>query len=159
MEAMCAVAVAALLVTLFASVFTGTLERSRVDAAVRELATEMREARSQAITRGWEFRIVGYRDGAADGPENQYRALGRQSSAVDWPAEDTDAFESETQMAGSWTDLASKYPGVAVAAGSERFELTFDSRGTAAGGGALSVNGHGSTKTLTVSVSGSVKVE
>lgn len=160
LEALCAIAIGILLLTIFVSIFLGTLERSRVDAAMREVVSDVRELRSQAITKGWQYRVVGYRDGSTGNHPNEYRVFGRRSSAVAWPNEDGPAFETATQMAGSWTNLAEKYPGVTVSSAASRFEVSFDSRGTAPGASAVTVTGHdGRTKTLTVSVTGSVKIE
>jgi Tfp pilus assembly protein FimT len=114
--------------------FAAVMERSRLNAALRTVMNDVREARVEATTSGWQYQIVGYASGN-DGRANQYRMLGRRSTAVAWPDEDSPAFTSDTQLAGPWVDMGYLFTGVHLepnnAADDPRFELTFDARGAA----------------------------
>jgi len=141
----------------------GILQRSRLDAAVRHMVADLHDARSQAITTGWEYRIVGFDSGSSLNA-NQYRLLARNSSSASWPADDAAPMLSSTQYAGSWVRIDSMYPGVNLDYTSPRFELTFDSRGTAAGAAAnfnpLRLIGHdGDEARVQVSVVGGITVQ
>jgi type IV fimbrial biogenesis protein FimT len=163
-EALFVIALGTLIMALAVPSFVEILAKSRHGSAVRRLVTDVREARSQAITTGWEYRVIGYDAGASSSRHNQYRVLARRSTAVDWPDEDVEPFASETQIAGRWVDLASDYPGVGVDASATRFEVTFDSRGTApdaedAFNPLRLVADDGLSSSLTVSVVGGIRVE
>jgi type IV fimbrial biogenesis protein FimT len=162
LELLCALAVAAIAMAIVMPAFRSIMQRSRRDAAVRQVVLDVREARAQAITTGWEYRIVGYGADEDSSLRNQYRILARRSTAVAWPDESASPFESATQKAEGWKNIATEYPGVNLEAGDERFELTFDARGTSAAGAfnPLTVTGHdGSSKSLTVSLVGAVTVQ
>ena len=144
--------------------FATMLQRMRVDGAVRDIVSDVRDARAKAINTGWEYRVVGYR-AASPGPfRNHYRVMARSSPAVTWPADNVDAFESSTQIAERWVEVGSRHPGVSLKFRRPRFNITFDSRGaapTAAGSfNPLEIIGEGGqTTTLAVSVVGSVTID
>src|SRR6185295_1181769 len=112
----------------------------------------------------WEYRVVGYTTKSTGLHASQYRVLGRQSSAVAWPAENAAPFASDTQRAKGWVDVGSQYPGVLLDGPDADFLVTFDSRGTAAGAGAtfnpVQVLGkNGLTTSITVSVVGGIRAD
>jgi prepilin-type N-terminal cleavage/methylation domain-containing protein len=113
--------------------FLAFTQRSKLDAAVRQIVEDVREARSRASLRGWQYRIYGFNYGAASAYKNQYRLMGRSSSAVAWPAETANPFQTATQMAGVWTNMNTTYPGVRInpADGTLHFWVAFDARGVA----------------------------
>jgi prepilin-type N-terminal cleavage/methylation domain-containing protein len=139
------------------------LHRSRLDAAVRHVVADLHDARSRAITTGWEYRIVGFDTGSVTN-RNQYRLLGRATGSVSWPADTSAPLISSTQYAGSWVSLESMYRGVNLDYTAPRFEITFDSRGTAGAAAAtfnpLRVVGRdGDQAQIRVSVVGGITVQ
>jgi prepilin-type N-terminal cleavage/methylation domain-containing protein len=113
--------------------FQALLQRSQLDAAVRQVMSNVREAQSRATLTGWQYRLVGYDIDAGNGFQNQYRVIGRSSSAVAWPAETGPNFSSATQMAGAWIDVNRMFPDVKLdtADATTRFYVSYDSRGVA----------------------------
>jgi prepilin-type N-terminal cleavage/methylation domain-containing protein len=144
--------------------FLTTLRSARLDAAVRQFTTDVREARSQATLTGWQYRLAGYNVGGSGTYKNQYRLVGRSSGAVAWPDDTGPSFQSATQGVGPWVDFNRLYPGVRLnlADGTPRFYASFDARGVA-----FELNSHpfqltaetGATRTVTVSAAGSVRVQ
>jgi prepilin-type N-terminal cleavage/methylation domain-containing protein len=166
-EIIVAVAIGGLVVAIAIPSFTTVLEHSRLDAASRQLSSALWNAHSKAVATGWEYKLFGFGNASTDARRNQYRLLGRRSSATAWPG-DTDApFSSTTQSAGPWTDLSMLSRGIQLLPGgtgtNARFEIAFNSRG------ALSVNTgdfspfrlqvKDSSRLIRVSVVGGVTVE
>ncbi len=156
--------------------FFTMLQRSQLDAGVRQIMTDVREAQSKATLTGWQMRLIGFNYGSTDPKKNQYRLIGRSSSAVAWPAATVNPFGSVgtgTQMAGTWIDVNRQYPGVRFnpASASPNFYVSFDSRGVAfewnAGIGACGVppcwmeivHESGAKKQLSVTTAGSVRIQ
>lgn len=165
-EMMIVVTLGALLLLIGTAGMSTALTNARHDGAVRQVISDVRDARSRAITTGWEIRLVGFGAGATGDRANQYRVLGRQSSAVAWPSATGASFESATQLAGDWTDIGSTWPGVDLAATTvdQSFQVTFDSRGAAPSAAVefnpvALVNQHGDTKSLTVTTIGAIRLE
>jgi len=163
-EMMVVIALAAILMAFAVPAFVQTYDRMHHDAAVRRLASDVREARSKAIAMGWEYRIVGYRGDATSARKNQYRVLARKSGAVAWPDEEAATFVSDTQRASNWINVAEDYPNVDIEAGVSRFEVTFDSRGAAPDAPAdfnpvRVVHKTGLESEITVSVVGGVRIQ
>ena len=113
--------------------FTATLQNSRLDAAARQIAGDIREARAKATLTGWQYRLVGFNVGGGQAAKNQYRLLGRSSGAVAWPADSSGSFQSATQMAGAWINFNQLYQGVSLnpANSSPSFYVSFNSQGVA----------------------------
>jgi Tfp pilus assembly protein FimT len=113
--------------------FYSMLQRSQLDAAVRQVTSDVREARSRATLAGWQYRLLGFDNDSASPYKNQYRLLGRSSTAVAWPADTVAAFTSATQMAGTWIDVNELYPGVRLdtSDATNRFYVSFNSQGGA----------------------------
>ena len=142
--------------------FSNVMRSARLNGAVRQLVSDVREVRSQAVATGWDYRIVGYRDAEASF-SNQYRVVARRSSAS-WPSDSAAPFRSDTQIAERWIDLASFHPGVTFSSSDPRFQVTFDSRGVSTDA-ATSFNplqmigADGESRSLNVSLIGRVTSE
>ena len=131
-ELVAAVAVLAILVGVATPNFLTMMRRSQVDAASRQLLTDVRLARSLAIAQGWEYKIFGFNAGAASPFANQYRFLARANNTIDWTAFEVAApFQNATQIAGPWFNMNNEYPGARINLGdvSPRFWVAFNSRG------------------------------
>lgn len=175
-EIVMGVVILAVLAGIAIPAFYTMLKRSQLDAGVRQLMSDVREAQSKASLTGWQVRLIGFNSGSADAKKNQYRLVGRSSSAVAWPVATVDSFGSVgtgTQMAGAWTDVNRQFPGVRLnpASASPNFYVSFDSRGVAfewnAGIGACGippcwmdiVHDSGAKKQLSVTTAGSVRIQ
>jgi prepilin-type N-terminal cleavage/methylation domain-containing protein len=146
--------------------FLAYTQRSKLDAAVRQIVEDVRQARSRASLRGWQYRIYGFNYGAASAYKNQYRLMGRSSGTVAWPADSAGSFENATQMAGEWINVNTTYPGVRINPldGTLHFWVAFDARGVA-----IDVDDSfkplqvthqtGGTKTVSVTTAGSVRIQ
>jgi prepilin-type N-terminal cleavage/methylation domain-containing protein len=161
-ELLVALTIGGFILALALPAFMTTVRRSRLAAAARQVATDLREARSQAITSGWEYRLVGY-DATSSTRRNQYRCLGRSSAAGAWPDIDSAPFRSTTQYASAWTDIGSAFPGVGLQSADAGFEVTFDARGAAPAAdddfNPLTVSGTIGSATVTVAMSGSIRID
>lgn len=123
-------AVGTALMALAMPTFNTVIRDYRRDAAIQQVARDLRLARSQAISTGWQYRVIGFPGGAASDNANQYRLMARSSSAVAWPADDAAPFESATQLARSWVEFGQLHPQVTLSPGSTApFSVAFDSRG------------------------------
>src|SRR3970040_1152117 len=80
-----AVALTVILVGAGIPVMMTSVESARFSAAVRQVAGDMRLARSKAVTTRWEYRIRG-RDRRGGANANRYRVEGRRTPGVSWPA-------------------------------------------------------------------------
>lgn len=131
-ELVAAVAVLALLVGVAAPSFLTMMGRSQVDAASRQLLSDVRLARSMAIGQvGWEYKVLGFNANAPSPFANQYRILGR-GPGQPWPADTVAPFpQNATQMAGPWVNMNAEYSGAMInpADGTSRFWVTFNARG------------------------------
>jgi Tfp pilus assembly protein FimT len=118
--------------------FTAMMQNSRLDAATRQIADDIREARSKSTQSGWDYKIVGFNVGGSSTYKNQYRLLGRQSG-VAWPADTGGTFNfpspqsGATQMAGPWINFNQLYQGVSLnpSVSTQSFYVSFNSRGVA----------------------------
>jgi type IV fimbrial biogenesis protein FimT len=130
-ELMLAMCIVLTLVSITVPSISTLMRNYRRDAATQQIVGDVRKARSQAILTGWQYRVVGYNNGASSAFKNQYRLLARRSSAVSWPSTTAAAFSSSTQRAEAWTNLPSLYSGVRLnpSDATADFYVTFDSRG------------------------------
>lgn len=166
----------AVLAAIAIPAFFTMLQRSQLDAGVRQLVSDVRDAQSRATLTGWQVRLIGFNYSSTDAKKNQYRLVARSSSAVAWPATTVAPFGTVgtgTQMAGNWLDVNKQYPGLRFnpASASPNFYVSFDSRGVAfewnAGIGACAlppcwmdlVHESGPKKQLSVTTAGSVRVQ
>lgn len=113
--------------------FSTMMQNSRLDAATRQLAGDVRNARSLATQTGWQYQIVGFNVGGGATYKNQYRMLGCSSSGVGWPANTGPILQSATQMAGPWINFNQLYPGVSLnsSVSAQSFYVSFNSQGVA----------------------------
>jgi Tfp pilus assembly protein FimT len=113
--------------------FNVLLRKAQLDAAVRQLTSDLREAQSRATLTGWQYRLIGFDFDSGGLFNNQYRLTGRSSASVAWPADTAGAFRSATQMAGDWINVNTLYRGVRLdtSDSTTRFWVIFDSRGAA----------------------------
>jgi prepilin-type N-terminal cleavage/methylation domain-containing protein len=165
-ELVVVVALMGMLVMIGLPFMTGSMQASRLEGAVRQIASDLRAAQARASLTGWQYRVVGYNESSGDAHSNQYRLMGRSSAAIAWPADTVGAFEGATQMAGDWVDVDALYPGVTInpASASPQFWVTFDSRGVAidiaASCNPMLLSGeNGTSKSLRVTTAGSVRIQ
>jgi prepilin-type N-terminal cleavage/methylation domain-containing protein len=132
-EAMVALSIGAILLAAIMPGFMGLMRTYRRDAAVEQVAGDIRKARSQAIATGWQYRIMGFNQGWSGSStyKNQYRIMARRTTADGWPADTVAPMKSATQYAGPWIDVGRSYPGVKLnpTDTSQHFSAAFDSRG------------------------------
>ena len=132
-EAMVAVSVGAILMVAVLPGFMGLMRSYRRDAAVEQVAGDVRKARAQAIATGWQYEVMGFNYGWSGTStfKNQYRIMARRTTADGWPADTVAPFKSTTQYASPWIDVGRSYPGVKLnpTDASQHFSVAFDSRG------------------------------
>lgn len=143
--------------------FQGVLQRSQLDAAVRQIMSDVREAQSRATLTAWQYQLVGYDNDSGSLYKNQYRVIGRSSSAVAWPVDTVNTFTSATQMAGNWTNVNTMFPDVKLdtADATAKFYVSYDSRGVAFQITSFPLNvGHtsGQKQCLGVTAAGSIRM-
>jgi prepilin-type N-terminal cleavage/methylation domain-containing protein len=164
LELLLAVGLGAILIAIAVPSFLEIVRKGRHGSAVRRVVSDLREIRSDAISTGWEYRIVGYSTAEDGDRRNQYRIFGRRSSSIDWPDEETAPLRTATQMAGRWISLEDEYPGVDFEGDADRFEVTFNSRGSAPGASSTFNPLHltddkGHDIAVNVAIAGSIRVE
>ncbi|HEX9898110.1 MAG TPA: type II secretion system protein [Candidatus Methylomirabilis sp.] len=132
-ELVIAMMVCVILLAVAIPAFQTMLQRSQLDAAVRQVMSDVREAQSRATLTSWQYRLIGFDIDSGDTHKNQYRVIGRSSSAVAWPIETVATFSSATQMAGNWVDVNRMFSDVKLdtADATTRFWVSYDSRGVA----------------------------
>lgn len=130
-ELMLAMCIVLTLVSITVPSISALMRNYRRDAATQQIVGDVRKARSQAILTGWQYRVVGYNNGASSAFKNQYRLLGRRSTAVSWPSTTAASFSSSTQFAEDWVNLPALYPGIRLnpSDATADFYVTFDARG------------------------------
>ncbi len=175
-EIVMGVSILVVLMAIAIPAFYTMLKRSQLDAGVRQIMSDVREAQSKATLTGWQVRLIGFNYSSTDAKKNQYRLVARRSSADAWPAATVDPFGSigtGNLMAGTWINVNRQYPGVRFnpASASPNFYVSFDSRGVAfewnAGIGACGVppcwmdivHESGAKKQLSVTTAGSVRIQ
>lgn len=156
-------AVVGLLALIAIPSFTSMVRRSRVSGASRQIISDIREARSRSLGSGWEYKLFGFAATSTDTRKNQYRVLGRSNSGVSWPSDTSAVISTSTQRAGAWMNINTGFPGVRLVSPTARFEVAFDSRGSAPGSASfnpLVVNNQwGTTSSITVTTTGGVRVQ
>jgi prepilin-type N-terminal cleavage/methylation domain-containing protein len=132
-ELVIAMMVMVVLLAVAIPAFMVLLQRSQLDGAVRQLMSDVRTAQSRATLTAWQYRLVGYDNDSGTAYSNQYRVIGRSSSAVAWPVDTIASFNSATQMAGPWFNVNTAYPDVKLdtADSTTKFYVSYDSRGVA----------------------------
>jgi prepilin-type N-terminal cleavage/methylation domain-containing protein len=144
----------------------GGIQRRGSDGASRRLSDDIRQAQSQAITRGAQSRVVVFSNsGSAPGSSyasdaakaNRYRIEIRISPSASWPAL-TDNPGSNANVLTTWNNLA-EFGGVRVTTGNT---VVFNSQGFLANSTAtLSVVlvGADGVKTVSTSVIGKATIQ
>jgi prepilin-type N-terminal cleavage/methylation domain-containing protein len=166
-ELLVVVSIISLMVMAGVPFFTAMMQNSRLDAATRQLAGDVRDARSLATQTGWQYQIIGFNVGGGSTYQNQYRMLGRSSSGVAWPANTGPNFSSATQMAGPWINFNQLYPNVSLnpSISNVSFYVSFNSQGVAFEWNPTSVPWmsisppSGSSRQLTITSAGSVTIQ
>jgi len=161
-ELMLAMCIVLILVSVSVPSFSQAFRNYRRDAAAQQIVGDLRRARSDAIMSGWQYRVVGFNAGASSAYRNQYRRIGRISSAS-WPSDTAAAFQSSTQMAGAWVDIAALYPGVSINPDDTgSFSVSFNANGTRIESSfdpLVVTNGTATPKSVIVSIVGGIKSE
>lgn len=163
-ELLIAAVIAAILVGAAIPSFLGIVQSSRLEAAALQIMSDVRAARSKAISSGWQYRIFGFNVGASSTYKNQYRFMARKPGQP-WPSDTVAPFVSGTQMAGPWININTLYPGVKLNPqdGTPRFWVAFDARGVRIETDSFDpfqvVGQAGGAKSLRVSTVGSVWIE
>lgn len=108
------------------------MENHQLDGAVRRFLSDTRQARSNAVSLRWRYRIFGYGDASVTRP-NQYRIEGTSNTI--FPAASTPGpFRTATQEASRWINLPGEDDPYAFnPGGATTFEITFDEAGAVIG--------------------------
>lgn len=149
--------------------FTAMMRNSQLDAGARQLAGDVREARSLATQTGWQYKIVGFNVGGGQTKKNQYHLLGRSSAGVAWPADTADPFQNATKMAGPWINFNQLYPNVSLnpSVSNPSFYVSFNSQGVAfewnpTAGSWMTItpsSGSSTSRQLTITAAGGVRIQ
>jgi prepilin-type N-terminal cleavage/methylation domain-containing protein len=165
-ESMVVIVIATILMAFVMPNFRGLIQGSRRNGAAELIAADVRKARARAIATGWQYRVYGFNASAASPYKNQYRIMGRSSSAAGWPADTVPPMQSATQMAGKWVNIGTLYPGVNLnpVDVTDHFWIAYDSRGVRieldpSFDPLVVTNGTGTGRSIRTSAVGSVKIE
>jgi type II secretory pathway pseudopilin PulG len=155
--------------------FTVMMRNSQLDAAARQLAGDVRDARSLATKTGWQYRILGGNAGGTASYKSQYRLMGRSSPAVAWPADTSPNLNfptppaGATQMAGPWINFTQVYPNVSLnpSVTNPSFYVSFNSQGVAfewnpTAGSWMTItpsSGSSTPRQLTITAAGGIKIQ
>jgi len=150
--------------------FTAMMQNSQLDGATRQLAGDVRDARSLATQTGWQYQIVGFNAGGSSTYKNQYRMLARSSSGVAWPANTGPMLNfptppgGATQMAGPWINFNQIYPGINLNASNSNpsFYVSFSSQGVSFESMSFPLqfsNQSGGSRQVSVTSAGSVRIQ
>ncbi len=150
--------------------FTAMMQNSRLDGATRQLADDVREARSKATLSGWQYRILGGNAGGSSSYTNQYRLMGRSSTAIAWPVDTSPYFNfptpspGATQMAGPWINFNQLYPGINLNPSNSNtsFYVSFSSQGVTFESMSFPIqifNQSGGSRQVSVTSAGSVRIQ
>jgi len=114
MELLTALVIAAILIGAAMPSFLSMIRRSRLNAATRQVISEIRAVQSMAVTRG---DIFGFHWGADVGmAPSMYRIESNQTgNCVDWPLPG-DTMATNPDIIRDWLDLSVEYPGVTITA-------------------------------------------
>lgn len=112
-ELLVVMAMLAVLAAVSMPIFAATLKNSRFNGAVRQLSTDIRYARSLAVSKGGFYGVHSGRDPFIADPalENSYR-IEYSADGVTWPA--TTAAMGSPGVITNWQNLSTQYTGVTV---------------------------------------------
>ncbi|MFQ5847192.1 MAG: Tfp pilus assembly protein FimT/FimU [Candidatus Methylomirabilales bacterium] len=110
-----AVTIAAILIGAAMPVLLGAIQRSRLDAAARQLVSEIRKAQSLAVTRSGVFGFHWGGDPNITGLLNsQYRIERDATGGCAWPAASASMADPNPDVITDWFDLSGPFPGVTI---------------------------------------------
>jgi type II secretory pathway pseudopilin PulG len=110
-----AVTIAAILIGAAVPTFSATIQRSRLDAATRQVVSEIRKAQSLAVTRSGVFGFHWGGDPNIIGFSNsQYRIELDPTGACAWPAAGASMADPNPDVITDWLDLSGPFPGVRI---------------------------------------------
>lgn len=117
-ELLVAIVIAGILVGAAMPSFLGLIQGSRLNAATRQVVSEIRAVQSLAVTRSGVF---GFHWGGDPGPpaagrlNSEYRIERDPTEACGWPAP-TDTMATNANVITEWRDLSVEYPGITITA-------------------------------------------
>jgi len=162
-EFLVVLSVLAILATVSLPIFAATFKNARLSGAVRQLASDIRSARSLAVSKGGYYRL--------QTSNNSYRVEHCNPCtppvSVSWPASSAQMGAS-ADVISNWQDLSSLYGGVTIQSVSTVDGAIFNSTGASVGPGNYPVtprsvnitlaDASGATKVIQVSPPGNVKL-
>ncbi|MFQ5524490.1 MAG: Tfp pilus assembly protein FimT/FimU [Acidimicrobiia bacterium] len=171
-ELLIALVIASILVGAAMPALLAATQRSRLDAATREVVSEIRKVQSLAVTRSGVFGFHWGGDPNITGLANsQYRLERDGIAGCDWPAP-TDTAATNADVITNWADLAGPFPGVTITAVRDKNSVllggaSFDGLGASlnpctAAAFPLTitlVDTAGTTRTIEVRSAGSVRIQ
>jgi Tfp pilus assembly protein FimT len=114
-ELLVVVAMLAILATVSLPIFAATFKNARLSGAVRQLASDIRSARSLAVSKGGFYGVhLGRDDALVVDPahKNSYR-IEYSFNGATWPLEDA-TMGSDPAVITNWQNLSTQYTGVTV---------------------------------------------
>ncbi len=116
-ELLTAVVIAAILIAAGMPTLLGTIERSRLNAAARQVVSEIRKVQSLAVTRRGVFGFHWGGDPNVTGlSATQYRIERDATGACAWPPAGASKADPNLDVITDWLDLAAAFPGVTITA-------------------------------------------
>jgi hypothetical protein len=114
-EFLIAAAALGLIAAVSVPMFAETFRVSRFDGAARQLVSDIRHARSLALSRGGFYGVHSGRDPSLGDPNlvNSYR-IEYSPDGVTWPAASATMTTNPTTVISNWLDLAAQFRGVVV---------------------------------------------
>ena len=142
-ELLVVVTMLAILATVSLPIFAATFKSARLSGAVRQLASDIRSARSLAVSKGGYYRL--------QTSNNSYRVEHCNPCtppvSVSWPASSAQMGAS-ADVISNWQDLSSLYGGITIQSVSTVDGAIFNSTGASVGPGNYPVTPRSVTITL-----------
>lgn len=170
-ELLSALIVAAILIGAATPSFLGLIRGSRLNAATRQVISEIRAVQSMAVTRGDIFGFHWGADPMVGMAPSMYRIESNQTgNCADWPLPG-DTMATNADVIRDWRDLSIEYPGITITAvqdngGNPLGGLMFNPQGasvntcTAVGFPVTVIiaDGSGDTRTIQIRSAGSARI-
>ena len=171
-ELLIALAIASILVGAAMPALLAATQRSRLDAATRQVVSEIRKVQSLAVTRSGVFGFHWGGDPNIAGLANsQYRLERDGIGGCAWPAP-TDTLATNADVITDWADLAGPYPGVTITTVRDKNNVLLGGAIFDALGGSVNpctaaafpltitlMDPSGATRTIEVRSAGSVRIQ
>ena len=171
-ELLIALVIAGILVGAAMPNLLAATQRSRLDAATRQVVSEIRKVQSLAVTRSGVFGFHWGGDPNIAGLANsQYRLEQDGIAGCAWPAP-TDTLATNADVITDWADLAGPYPGVTITTVRDKNNVLLGGAIFAALGGSVNpctaaafpltitlMDPSGATRTIEVRSAGSVRIQ